>query len=37
MTRYARTDPLIGPDVRARLARVPIVLVGVGGVGSWCA
>lgn len=35
--RYERTDPLIGPAARARLADTHILIVGVGGVGGWCA
>lgn len=32
-----RTERLVGPAVRRRLAETRVILFGVGGVGSWCA
>ena len=32
-----RSAALLGEDAMARLARMRVLLVGVGGVGSWCA
>jgi tRNA A37 threonylcarbamoyladenosine dehydratase len=36
-SRHVRSDALIGEATRGDLAAARIVLVGVGGVGSWCA
>lgn len=33
----ARTERLTGTDALQRLAQVKVLLIGVGGVGSWCA
>ena len=35
--RFARAEPLLGQRAMARLAEARIAVVGVGGVGSWCA
>ena len=34
---FQRTELVAGPDMMGRLQRARILLVGVGGVGSWCA
>ena len=34
---FARSAALLGPALMDRLAKVRVVLFGVGGVGSWCA
>lgn len=36
-TALARSEALLGAEALARLSAARIVLVGVGGVGSWCA
>ncbi len=32
-----RTELVIGPEALGRLASAPVIVFGVGGVGSWCA
>lgn len=34
---YNRTELLLGDDVMEALAAVKVIILGVGGVGSWCA
>ncbi len=34
---FARSEALLGADAMARLANAHVLVVGVGGVGSWCA
>ncbi len=34
---FARSEALLGSDAMARLANAHVLVVGVGGVGSWCA
>jgi len=35
--RHSRTTALLGDDAMARLAAARVLVVGVGGVGGWCA
>jgi len=35
--RHSRTAALLGEDAMARLAKARVLVVGVGGVGGWCA
>lgn len=34
---YNRTELLVGDDVMTELAKTRVIILGVGGVGSWCA
>src|SRR5574344_2828133 len=34
---FNRVELLLGNDVRKRIASCNIIIIGVGGVGSWCA
>lgn len=34
---FSRSEALVGAEAMARLARARVLVVGVGGVGSWCA
>ena len=34
---FSRSEALMGAEAMARLARARVLVVGVGGVGSWCA
>ena len=34
---FARSEALLGAEALARLAAARVLVVGVGGVGSWCA
>ena len=34
---FSRSEALIGAEAMARLARSRVLVVGIGGVGSWCA
>ena len=34
---FKRTELLLGADVLTRIAETKVILIGVGGVGSWCA
>lgn len=35
--RLARTEALLGPEAMEKLKKAHVAVVGVGGVGSWCA
>ena len=37
MGRFERSEALLGREAMARLAAARVLVVGVGGVGSWCA
>ena len=37
MTTFSRSAALLGDDAMSRLAAARVLVVGVGGVGSWCA
>jgi len=37
LPRHFRTAALLGEDAMARLAQAHVLIVGVGGVGGWCA
>ena len=34
---FRRSELLLGDEVMERIARNRVIIVGVGGVGSWCA
>ena len=35
--KFARSEALLGSEAMARLKAARVLVVGVGGVGSWCA
>ncbi len=37
MSKFERTEQLLGSEVMERLQNVRVILFGVGGVGGWCA